>query len=138
METNLIIAIVYLNLIMYLRKINRNEAVTESQKKILYKVIGENISRYLKMKNVKQSDLASKLDKNKASISNIISGNRQVSLHFLIDIAIELNIEPSLLIPSSEEIKVIFEEKSTSMNKILENKGVSDTDQNTILNLINL
>jgi transcriptional regulator with XRE-family HTH domain len=123
---------------MYLRKINRNEAVTESQKKILYKVIGENISRYLKMKNVKQSDLASKLDKNKASISNIISGNRQVSLHFLIDIAIELNIEPSLLIPSSEEIKVIFEEKSTSMNKILENKGVSDTDQNTILNLINL
>ena len=112
--------------------------MTESQKNILYKLIGDNISRYLKMKNVKQSDLAIKLDKNKASISNIISGNRQVSLHFLIDIALELNIEPSLLIPSSEELKVIFEEKSTSMNKILENKGLSDTDQNTILNLINL
>lgn len=90
------------------------------------------------MKNVKQSDLASKLAKNKASISNIISGNRQVSLHFLIDIALELNVEHSLLIPSSEEIKVVFEEKLTSMNKILENKGVSDTDQSTILNLINL
>lgn len=112
--------------------------VTESQKLILYKVIGDKISRYLKLKDVKQSDLAIKLEKNKASISNIISGKRQVSFHFLIDIATELNIEPSLLIPSSEEIRLIFEEKSPSLNKILEDKGLSDTDQNTIFNLINL
>lgn len=112
--------------------------MTDSQKEILYKLIGEKISWYiLNVNKIKQIALAQKLGIGRATLSNVLSGTRQISFHLLVDIAKELGTEPITFFPSSEDLDRAFVNKDIQIDKILEQKGVSGETQAAILNLFN-
>lgn len=112
--------------------------MTESQKRILYQLIGKKINGYIsEVKKIRQIDLARNLKISRSSLSNVLSGNRQLSLHLLYDISRILNIEPTDLLPTIEELNEYFNVENQQFHKMLEQKGISQSSQATILKIIN-
>lgn len=113
--------------------------MNDVQKDILYKLIGNKISNYLsEVKNIKQVELLKMLDiKSRATLSNILSGKRQISLHLLVEISQKLNIEPSALFPTLTEISSKFSENNNAINKLLNDNDISDSDREAIFKIIN-
>ena len=112
--------------------------MNKTQQTVLYKLIGHKISEYLtKTKGIKQVQLAESLDITKSTLSNVLSGKRNLSLHLLVEISQELEIEPKELLPTLTEINNALNEKQKNIEHILQNEGISANDRNTILNIIN-
>lgn len=111
--------------------------MTESQKEMLYKLIGNNVYRYItQVKSIKQVDLAGKIGVSRATLSNVLKGKRQTNIHLLVDIARELNVELTTLIPSLTEINSTFSEIENKVEQQFTKNEISDSDKATILNLI--
>ena len=111
--------------------------MTNSEKERLYKLIGENVSRYIKeFRGLTQTEFAEKILMNRSTLSNIIAGRQQISIHLLFDIAKELKVEPSALLPSIDSMQSAIEEDKIQYNKIFTEKGLSEKTQATILNLL--
>ena len=110
----------------------------DSERQELYKLIGRNIGRYLKgFKSMSQANFVEEIGMgNRATLSNIIAGRQQVSIHLLFDIAKGLNLNPSDLLPSIEEIEQNIKNENIQYNSILEKHDVSQKDQDLILGLI--
>ena len=91
----------------------------DSERQELYKLIGRNIGRYLKgFKSMSQANFVEEIGMgNRATLSNIIAGRQQVSIHLLFDIAKGLNLNPSDLLPSIEEIEQ--KERTTTSGLVL-------------------
>ena len=114
------------------------KTVIDSQKKRLYQLIGEKIGRYItEIRELKQTEFAKRIGMNRATLSNIIAGRQQVSIHLLMNIAEELKVEPSTFLPTIEELNETLRDSKIQYNKILSEKGISKSSQNTILNIIN-
>lgn len=76
-------------------------------------IIGNNIRRLLKERNIKQTELAAALDTNKQTVSKMIYGNRMIS-------AIELRKIASFLGVSMEEIiRIEIEPGEDGINSVL-------------------
>ncbi|GGD40682.1 hypothetical protein GCM10011514_00950 [Emticicia aquatilis] len=99
----------------------------EEQKKQFYMLIGENIVRYMKQNNIKQSQLLEKLEdvKSRSTLSNILSGKRQISLHLLHDISIIINVNINLLIPSTNELYSVSD--NFKLREALNDANIDDT-----------
>ena len=110
----------------------------DSQKKQIYKLVGNKIGRYItEVRGLKQTDFAKDIDMNRATLSNIISGRQQASLHLLFIIAQQLKVDVSTFLPTNQEIEETLIDTNNKYNKILSEKGISENSQNTILSIIN-
>ena len=69
----------------------------------LYKMIGDRIRQERERQNVRQTALAAKLKLSRVSIVNIEKGRQRPPVHVIWQIAEELGIEPSNLIPRQRE-----------------------------------
>ncbi|MDP2420097.1 helix-turn-helix domain-containing protein [Sediminibacterium sp.] len=103
----------------------------------LYKSIGKVIGSYLKeVKGISQKDFADSINMNRATLSNIIAGRQQISIHLLYKIANELKVQPVDLLPPMDLFQKSEEELKVNFNNLLKEKGISKESQETILNII--
>jgi len=74
----------------------------------LYIIIGEKIKKY--RQKYSQEELAEKIHLSRASVANIETGRQHPTIETLWDIASALNIDPHILLPSLEEVKLNYDE----------------------------
>lgn len=72
----------------------------------LYETIGQEIKKIRKTKGYNQSELASKINIERTSITNIESGRQKVTLFALYKICALFEIEPSDLLPEAGEVSI--------------------------------
>ena len=112
--------------------------MNKASQEILYRLIGRKISDYLtKTKELKQVRLAEMLGVTKSTLSNILSGKRNLSIHLLVEISQKLDIDPKELLPTILEIDSAINEKQRNIENILDNESISANDKDTILKIIN-
>lgn len=111
--------------------------VSQNSNSHLYKYIGSNIGNYLKeVKEISQKDFADSIEMNRATLSNIISGRQQISIHLLYKIANKLNVQPADLLPPMDVYQNKDDDVNVSFNNLLKETGISKESQETILNII--
>ena len=70
----------------------------------LYRSIGETVRRRRRALDLTQQKLADRLDISRASLANIEVGRQRILVHHLYDLARELGVEVSGLLPASPEL----------------------------------
>jgi transcriptional regulator with XRE-family HTH domain len=98
--------------------------------KLLYPLIGKEITRLRKNKNWTQTDLAKAVSLTRTSITNIEKGRQKILVNTLWDIAEQFNIHPSKLLP-----KQIIAPSSVVV-EVDKAKGLSDDNRKLIKQLI--
>lgn len=81
----------------------------DEKKSRLYILIGEKIKKYREEK-LSQTKLAKAVNLDRASISNIEKGRQHITIEKLWDVATILGIEPHLLLPSVDEVKLAYDD----------------------------
>jgi transcriptional regulator with XRE-family HTH domain len=72
---------------------------------ILRRLIGELLNRHRRQKGMTQEELASQANLQRTSITNIEKGRQMMSLTALYDLAEALDIEPTDLLPTRQNVK---------------------------------
>ncbi len=105
--------------------------------KNLYLTIGERIRENRIEKNLKQSDLAERVEINRTSISNIEKGRHQPPLHLIYKISEALEIDIQKLLPALDELRYdsLVNEESSVYELIRESKNISEKTKIKIENL---
>jgi transcriptional regulator with XRE-family HTH domain len=78
---------------------------TEDQVDRLYQAIGDQIKAARTKNKVTQTDLGKRIGLTRSSIANIEAGRQRVMLHWLFQIAQELNIPPHALIVAPDGLQ---------------------------------
>lgn len=101
----------------------------EDFNKILYRVIGERVSRRRKELGLTQKELSEKTAViGRSSISNIEKGNQQPGLHTLYIICSALDIDVQRILPTYKEV---ISKSNTKHEEIFKLLSSSDTDEIT-------
>lgn len=79
--------------------------MNDSEKEALYRLIGTRIKEARKKSGYNQKELADIIGLTRTSIVNIEKGRHRLPLHILYTIALKLNIEPNVLIPTLKEFQ---------------------------------
>ncbi len=89
------------------------------ERKTLYSVLGRRIATARQRRGWSQTQLAEKAGLTRGSVANIERGAQQAPLHSIWAIALSLELEPRLLIPTLDQI---------DGEAHLQNDGLSDLD----------
>lgn len=101
--------------------------------KSIYPLIGKEISRLRKNKKWTQEELAKAVSLTRTSITNIEKGRQKILIHTLWDLAEQLDVHPSKLLPK----KVVPPVSSTHLiEKVDKAKEISTDDKNKLKELI--
>lgn len=80
-------------------------ALTNQEKEVFYKIVGERIKEARKAASINQDELARMIGMSRVSVVNIEKGRQSPPIHLLLEISNALRIEPGLLFPKFSEIK---------------------------------
>ncbi|WP_282160376.1 helix-turn-helix domain-containing protein [Ulvibacterium marinum] len=88
--------------------------MTDNDKKRFYSAVGQSIKEARVTADIRQAELAKKINMSRASIVNIEKGRQHTPLHILWSLSEILEVEIGTLIPnfqsSNSEVKSIFDE----------------------------
>ncbi len=111
--------------------------MTNKDKDVIYKLIGEKVRILREEKAFSQKDLSSLLGISRASISNIELGRHQIPIYSLYTIADKFGIKVSDILPTNEEIQSSSElgDLAKLLPKDLDEKALNSVKE--VLNKIN-
>ncbi|HZE87109.1 MAG TPA: helix-turn-helix transcriptional regulator [Methylomirabilota bacterium] len=104
--------------------------MTDEMAARLFIIIGENIKKYRKKLSQTQEDLAEKTGLSRASIANIETARQHLTIETLWDIAKALETDPHVLLPSTEEVKIKYD------NYYFKQSQLSESGKNWIKGVI--
>ena len=96
----------------------------------LYALIGKEIKKHRETKKWTQVKLANQVGLTRTSITNIEKGNQKILVHTLWDLAEQLGVHPTTLIPKE------ITNPPSALDIIEKAKGITENDKNLIRSLI--
>jgi len=102
---------------------------TEDEINNIYIIIGENIQRARNKVNIKQDELASKVQLGRTSITNIEKGKQKILIHTLYQIAFALGVPIQDLLPNKDT-------STPDINQLLSSQSLDQETTEAVLRVI--
>lgn len=103
----------------------------------LNKLVGQKIREFRKFNGLSQEDLGKELEINRSTISQIESGNQEITIGFIYTLSEKLNTEINTFLPPWRSIIDDASSVIHLLQKEFEKDNINEDTKNTILDLLN-